>query len=132
MTQYFFHFVGEGHVYVDTAGQSFSNLISAKAYAARLADFGKLGATVVGISYDPLDVLKRFQAEENAPQRFVSDPQGEAINAFGVSLTSQGEQYAKRATFVIRDGKVLHVVFEWSPLANVNKTLDWLTAHQQQ
>jgi hypothetical protein len=37
MTQYFFHFVGEGHVYVDRAGQSFSNLISAKAYAARVA-----------------------------------------------------------------------------------------------
>jgi peroxiredoxin len=97
-----------------------------------LADFGKLGATVVGISYDPLDVLKRFQAEEDAPQRFVSDPKGDAINAFGVSITSQGQQYAKRATFVIRDGKVLHVVFDWSPLGNVNKTLDWLNANSKQ
>jgi len=32
-----FHFVGEGHVYVDRAGQSFSNLISAKAHAAKVA-----------------------------------------------------------------------------------------------
>ena len=37
MTQYFFHFVGESHVYVDRVGQSFSNLIGAKAYAARVA-----------------------------------------------------------------------------------------------
>jgi hypothetical protein len=37
MTQYFFHFVGEGHEYVDADGQSFSDLISARAYAARVA-----------------------------------------------------------------------------------------------
>jgi hypothetical protein len=36
MTQYFFHFVGEG-VYVDAGGQGFSDLISAKAHAARVA-----------------------------------------------------------------------------------------------
>lgn len=77
-------------------------------------------------------MLKRFQAEEDAPQRFVSDPKGEAINAFGVSIADQGELYAKRATFVIRDGKVLHVVFDWSPLGNVNKTLEWLTANSKQ
>jgi hypothetical protein len=37
MTQYFFHFVGEDHAYEDADGQSFSDLISAKAYAARIA-----------------------------------------------------------------------------------------------
>jgi peroxiredoxin len=76
-------------------------------------------------------VLKRFQAEEKAPQRFVSDPNNDAVNAFDVSLTDQNEVYAKRATFVIRDGIVLHTVFDWSPLGNVNKTLEWLTAHPQ-
>jgi peroxiredoxin len=96
-----------------------------------LADFEKLGATVVGISYDPLDVLKKFQAEEQAPQRFVSDPKGAAVNAFDVSITDQNQVYAKRVTFVIRDGVVLHSVFDWSPLGNVNKTLDWLKAHPQ-
>lgn len=106
-------------------------MIEAKAYAARLADFQKLGATVVGISLDPIDVLKKFQAEEQAPQRFVSDPKGDAVNAFDVSITDQNVVYAKRATFVIRDGVVLHTVFDWSPLGNVNKTLDWLKANPQ-
>ena len=96
-----------------------------------MADFQKLGATVVGISLDPIDTLKRFQAQEQAPQRFVSDPKGEAVKAFDVLLTAQGQEYAKRATFVIRDGVVLHTVFDWSPLGNVNKTLDWLKAHPQ-
>jgi hypothetical protein len=36
MTQYFFHFVSKD-VYVDAGGQGFSDLISAKAYAARIA-----------------------------------------------------------------------------------------------
>ncbi|MBV8171306.1 MAG: redoxin domain-containing protein [Candidatus Eremiobacteraeota bacterium] len=94
-----------------------------------MADFKKLDATVVGISYDPIDVLKRFQSEEQAPQRFVSDPKGVAADAFGVSASSQGQQYAKRATFIIRDGTVVHTVFDWSPLGNVNKTFDWLSAH---
>lgn len=84
---------------------------------------------MVGISYDSLDVLKKFQAQEQAPQRFVSDTKGVAVTAFGVSMTDQGQVYAKRATFIIRDGKVLHTVFDWSPLGNVSKTLDWLTAH---
>lgn len=96
-----------------------------------MADFEKLGATVVGISYDSLDKLKRFQAEEKAPQRFVSDPNGVAAHAFDVSMTEQGQEFAKRATFVVRNGKVLFTVFDWSPLGNVNKTLDWLTTHPQ-
>lgn len=96
-----------------------------------MADFKKLGATVVGISLDPIDVLKKFQAEEQAPQRFVSDPKGDAVKAFDVSIVDQNVQYAKRATFVIRDGVVLHSVFDWSPLGNVNKTLAWLQAHPQ-
>ena len=96
-----------------------------------MADFEKLGATVVGISFDPLETLKRFQAQEHAPQRFVSDPSGAAAHAFDVSMTQQGQTFAKRVTFVIKDGKVLFSVFDWSPLGNVNKTLDWLKAHPQ-
>ena len=48
-----------------------------------------------------------------------------------MSITDQNQVYAKRVTFVIRDGVVLHSVFDWSPLGNVNKTLDWLKAHPQ-
>jgi peroxiredoxin len=84
---------------------------------------------VVGISYDPLEKLKSFQAQEQAPQRFVSDPKGAAAVAFDVSMTDQNQVFAKRATFIIRDGKVLHTVFDWSPLGNVSKTLAWLEGH---
>jgi hypothetical protein len=36
MPRYFFHLVGEG-VYLDAGGESFSDLIGAKAHAARIA-----------------------------------------------------------------------------------------------
>ncbi len=88
---------------------------------------------MIGISPDPVDTLARFQKDENAPQRFVSDPSAAAIKAYGVTLEDSGKIYAKRATFIIgRNGKVLHVVFDWSPLGNVNKTLEWLKANPQQ
>jgi peroxiredoxin len=87
---------------------------------------------VVGISPDPIQKLTQFQEEEHAPQRFVSDPKADAITAYGVKLVDAGQTYAKRVTFIIgRDGKIAHEVFDWSPLGNVNKTLDWLKAHPQ-
>jgi peroxiredoxin Q/BCP len=97
-----------------------------------LADFSKLGATVVGISTDPVDVLKKFQSDTNAPQRFVSDPDGAIAKAYNVSFAYKTAVYANRVTFVIgKDGKVLFALAEPSPLANVQSTLAWLTKNPQ-
>jgi peroxiredoxin Q/BCP len=97
-----------------------------------LADFSKLGATVIGISTDPVDVLKKFQADTKAPQRFVSDPDGAIAKAYGVSFAYQTAVLAKRVTFVIgKDGKVLYVLAEPSPLQNVQSTLAWLKKNPQ-
>jgi peroxiredoxin Q/BCP len=97
-----------------------------------LADFSKLGTTVVGISTDPVDVLKKFQADMKAPQRFVSDPDAAIAKAYGVSFAYKSAVYANRVTFVIgKNGKVLFALAEDSPLANVQATLAWLTKNPQ-
>jgi len=97
-----------------------------------LADFTKLGATVVGISTDPVDVLQKFQASTEAPQRFVSDPDGTIAKAYGVSFAYKQAVLASRVTFVIgKDGKVLYSLAEDSPLTNVISTLDWLKKNPQ-
>jgi peroxiredoxin Q/BCP len=97
-----------------------------------LADFSKLGATVVGISTDPVEVLKKFQASTAAPQRFVSDPDGAIAKAYGVSFAYKGTVLADRVTFVIgKNGKVLFALAEESPLANVQSTLAWLKNNPQ-
>jgi peroxiredoxin Q/BCP len=97
-----------------------------------LADFEKLGATVVGISTDPVDVLAKFQTATSAPQRFVSDPKGTVATAYGVAFAYNGGVLADRVTFVIgKDGKILFALHEPSPLTNVQTTLAWLTKHPQ-
>lgn len=97
-----------------------------------MADFSKLGATVVGISTDPVDVLKKFQAATEAPQRMVSDPDGAIAKAYGVSFAYKGAVLANRVTFVIgKNGKVLYALAEDSPLTNVQSTLDWLKKNPQ-
>ena len=86
----------------------------------------------MGVSVDPLDKLARFQKEEEAPQRFVADVDASIVKAYGVDLTKDAQTFAKRVTFVVgHDGNVLFSVFDWSPLSNVNKTLEWLKAHPQ-
>jgi len=97
-----------------------------------LADFEKLGATVVGISPDDINTLVRFQHDTAAPQRFVSDSGMSTARALGLTMTDSGDTFVKRQTLVIgKDGKVLFSVFDWSPLTNVNATLHWLQAHPQ-
>lgn len=106
--------------------------IEARTYGAKLDEFAKLGATVVGISADPIDQLVKFQAAEQAGQRFVSDPGGAIAKAYGVSSVYKGEVYADRVTFVIgENGKVLYSLADDSPLSNVQSTLDWLKKNPQ-
>jgi peroxiredoxin Q/BCP len=106
--------------------------IEARTYGAKLDDFAKLGATVVGISADPIDQLVKFQAAEEAGQRFVSDPGGAIAKAYGVASVYKGDVYADRVTFVIgKDGKVLYSLADDSPLTNVQSTLDWLKKNPQ-
>jgi peroxiredoxin Q/BCP len=93
-----------------------------------LADFEKLGATVVGISPDDVKTLIDFQQKTPAAQQFVSDADKTITKDYGADFAG----VAKRVTFVIgKDGKILFTYFDWSPLTNVNTTYEWLKAHPQ-
>jgi peroxiredoxin len=84
----------------------------------------------VGASTDDTTTLARFQREEKAPQRFVSDPSGEITKAYGIAIEDSGKTYAGRVTFVIgTDGNVLHTVVDDVPESNVIKTYDWVKKH---
>ncbi len=95
-----------------------------------MADINKLGYDVVGISTDDIPTLTKFQHDESAPQRFVSDPNGKIATAFGIAGEYKGTTYAGRVTFVIgTDGKILYKLDDDVPQSNVASTLDWLKAH---
>lgn len=95
-----------------------------------MAEFNKLGYDVVGASTDDIATLTRFQKENRAPQRFVSDPGGAITNAYGIGLKFGGKTYAGRVTFVIgTNGKILYKLDDEVPQSNVIKTLDWVKKH---
>jgi peroxiredoxin Q/BCP len=88
-----------------TEGQDFSALI---------ADFNKAGATVIGLSRDPVKKLDRFKAKYDLKVVLASDEPGDVTNAFGVWVQKKlyGREYmgVERATFLIGgDGVVRRV-----------------------
>ena len=68
----------------------------------------------------------------NAPQRFVSDPQHQVIGAYQAGIKIGKAVTAKRITYVIsKEGRIIHIVYDWSPLTNVNAVYNWLKEHPQ-
>ena len=87
-----------------TEGQDFSALI---------ADFERAGATVIGVSRDPVKTLDRFRAKYGLKVILASDEQ-DVTEAFGVWVQKKlyGREYMgiERATFLIDGaGVVRHV-----------------------
>ena len=79
-----------------TEGQDFSALI---------ADFDKAGATVIGVSRDPVKKLDRFKAKYDLKVILASDEPEDVTEAFGVWVEKKlyGREYMgiERATFLI-------------------------------
>ena len=69
--------------------------------------FGDANAQVLGVSMDDLDTQKRFAESLKLPFPLLSDPKGEAAEAYGVKSVG----HAQRVTFVIdKDGKIAKVL----------------------
>ena len=79
-----------------TEGQDFSALI---------ADFDAAGATVIGVSRDPVKKLDRFKAKYDLKVILASDEPEDVTEAFGVWVEKKlyGREYMgiERATFLI-------------------------------
>ncbi|MCD8483976.1 MAG: peroxiredoxin [Verrucomicrobia bacterium] len=65
----------------------------------------KVGMTILGVSTDDLDALRRFKEEEELPFDLISDRQRELGNAFGVG-TILGMGF-RRQTFLVYEGRVV-------------------------
>ncbi|CAG8451790.1 2656_t:CDS:2 [Dentiscutata heterogama] len=63
------------------------NIMSACSFRDSHSVFSEAGAIVVGISADSPESHKRFAENQNLPYQLLSDPNGEAKKAFGVSDT---------------------------------------------
>ncbi|VVS99532.1 Peroxiredoxin [Sphingomonas sp. EC-HK361] len=98
----------------------------AHAFAEAVPDFQKAGATVIGMSADPVDTLVKFSAEKCAGKFAVASAGPAVVKGYDVALGRQlaGRDITSRTSYVIaRDGKVSFVHSDMNPAEHVAMTL---------
>lgn len=68
-------------------------------------EFQKLGASVIGVSSDSVESHRKFKEHRKLPFTLVSDPEQKIRSLYG----AKGFLIPPRISFVIVDGKVIHV-----------------------
>lgn len=97
--------------------------LEANAFAEAMPQFKALGASVIGMSNDDIDTLKRFSREECRDAFPVGVASPKVIAAYDVAMGSSG--LANRTSYVIgRDGKVVTVYSSGDYRGHVTKTLE--------
>ncbi len=97
--------------------------LEANAFAEAMPKFKALGASVIGMSNDDIDTLKRFSREECRDAFPVGVASPRVIDAYNVAMGSSG--LASRTSYVIgRDGKIVTVYSSGDYRGHVSKTLE--------
>ncbi len=97
------------------------------------SDYDTAGATVLGVSPDPVKAVKSFADKYDLGFTLLADPDHAVCDAYGVWVEKSmyGRTYwgAQRATFVIDgDGVVAHVIPKASPKTHDDEVLEALDA----
>lgn len=98
----------------------------ARAFAAKVDDFKAAGATVIGMSADPVEQLRKFSATECAGRFAVASAGPAVVKGYDVALARPvgGRAVTSRTSYVVgRDGRVAFVHDEMNPAAHVSSTL---------
>jgi thioredoxin-dependent peroxiredoxin len=106
--------------------------IEAHAFAEATPQFEALGATVIGVSSDDLDTLKKFSVEACRNKFAVAaDPKAEVIKKYEAGFTL-APSVASRISYVISpEGRVLHVHDAMDPDGHVKATMQAVQAWKQ-
>ena len=94
----------------------------------RRGDYDAAGATVIGVSPDPVKDVKRFHSEQGLNFTLLADSDRAVCEAYGVWVEKSmyGRTYmgAQRATFVIDgDGVIRHVIPKAQPKTHDDEVL---------
>ncbi|MBS0378019.1 MAG: peroxiredoxin [Proteobacteria bacterium] len=108
--------------------------VEAHEFAEATEKFAALGATVIGVSHDPIDKLQKFSVSECRSKFAVaSDGDGSIMKAYDAVLLGH-TSYANRTSYVIAPtGEILYSYTAMSPDKHVENTLAavqrWVDAH---
>ena len=98
----------------------------ARAFAARIDEFRAAGATVIGMSADPVEQLRKFSSTECAGKFAVASAGPAVVSGYDVAFPRPigGRTVTTRTSYVIgRDGRIAFVHDEMSPAEHVSGTL---------
>ncbi|MEM6828210.1 MAG: peroxiredoxin [Pseudomonadota bacterium] len=96
--------------------------LEANAFAEAMPEFKKAGASVIGMSNDTIDTLKRFSREECRDAFPVGVASFEVMEDYGVG--SKDRPYASRTSYVIaQDGTISTVYSSGDYREHVGRTL---------
>ena len=101
------------------------------AFASAYSEFEKKNAVVIGISKDSASSHEKFAEKYNLPFVLLSDPELQAIQAYGVwqekKLYGKTSMGVVRTTFLIDEqGKIMKVMPKVKPDTNAAEVLDIL------
>jgi peroxiredoxin len=103
--------------------------IEAHDFADAIDQYQALGATVIGVSHDPIATLQKFSVSECRSKFAVAaDTNGTVMKAYDAVL-AQHPQYANRTSYVIApDGTIVYAYTSLDPADHVANTLNALKA----
>lgn len=97
--------------------------IEANAFAAKIAEFRKAGATVVGMTAGNVDRLIEFSAKECAGQFTVAAASPAVIKGYDVNLAAK-PGWTTRTTYVIaKDGRIADSFTDMAPNGHIARSL---------
>ncbi len=103
--------------------------IEAHDFADAIDQYQALGATVIGVSHDPIATLQKFSVSECRSKFAVAaDTNGTVMKAYDAVLAAH-PQYANRTSYVIApDGTIVYTYTSLDPADHVQNTLNALKA----
>ena len=107
--------------------------VEAHLFAEATDEFHKLGATVIGVSHDPIDKLDKFSVSECRNKFAVaSDADGSIMKAYDCVLPTHPE-YANRTSYVIAPtGVIIYSYTAMSPDKHVENTMTAVKRWQEE
>jgi thioredoxin-dependent peroxiredoxin len=98
--------------------------IEAHEFAEATPEFNKMGATVIGVSGDDLDTLKRFSTEECRDKFAVAIATPAIIKSYDVALPVVSSRSNRTSYVIAPNGKIVFAYSAMSPQGHVTGTLD--------
>jgi thioredoxin-dependent peroxiredoxin len=98
--------------------------IEAHEFAEATPEFSKLGATVIGMSGDDIDSLKRFSTEACRDKFAVAIASPAVIKGYDVSLPIMSGRSNRTSYVIAPNGKIVFAYSAMSPEGHVSGTLN--------